>query len=312
MSEELEVDGLSMWELVERSEKELEEHGEIRLKARAPHLYTGQYNGSLQKAASGQTFQLTHLKTWMDLAEVCRARLVMESIDETDLILKLERLEVERSWHKDHPEGSEKYGVDSDYAQVQKNHDPHFVKDYLEALERCQLKEGQAVLNLGVNRGDEFELFYQHPKFRELSLKLMGIDYSSSAISVAKQRFGTEHKTEFYCRDIGALGFEATDQFDVLISINTLHGSHFDGKTIFREVFQNHMHQKKGAVILGFPNCRYIDGEVVYGGKMKNYSRHDFSLLLKDLEYYKKYLQTHKKRVFVTGKYTLFLTAIPI
>ncbi|MCK4974827.1 MAG: methyltransferase, partial [Sulfurimonas sp.] len=63
------------------------------------------------------------------------------------------------------------------------------------------------------------------------------------------------------------------------------------------------------AMILGFPNCRWIDGEMVYGAKAPNYSFNEMSLVLKDIHFCKKYLQQKKYRVTITGKDYLFLTA---
>ena len=91
---------------------------------------------------------LTSLKTWMDLAEVLSARLMTPNVKEGVLWLHFKTLKKERSWHTDHPEGDEKYGVDSEYAKVKKNHEPHFVKDYHEALERCKNKPGAKYIKL--------------------------------------------------------------------------------------------------------------------------------------------------------------------
>jgi hypothetical protein len=69
---------------------------------------------------------------------------------------------------------------------------------------------------------------------------------------------------------------------------------------------QDHL-TEQGAVILGFPNCRYTDGEVVYGAKVKNYTEPELSLLIKDIYFIKKYLQQHRFRVTLFGKHDLFL-----
>ena len=65
-------------------------------------------------------------------------------------------------------------------------------------------------------------------------------------------------------------------------------------------------------MILGFPNCRWIDGEMIYGAKAKNYAFPEMSLLYKDVHFCKKYLQQKKFRVTVTGKNYIFLTATSI
>jgi hypothetical protein len=73
-------------------------------------------------------------------------------------------------------------------------------------------------------------------------------------------------------------------------------------------IYQNHL-ENGGAIILGFPNCRWIDGEMIYGAKAPNYSFSELSLVLKDIHFCKKYLQQKKYRVVITGKDYLFLSA---
>ena len=66
---------------------------------------------------------------------------------------------------------------------------------------------------------------------------------------------------------------------------------------------------RDSAIVLGFPNCRWIDGEMVYGARVPNYSFSEQSLVIKDIYWIKKYLQQHKFRVMITGKEYLFLSA---
>ena len=311
MTKEYDADQLNMFELVSITERELKEKGVCHFVATNPDLFGFEHNGAFVETNNGQKLELKSLKAWQDLAEVCCAKLKVPQIEGEKIKVTLSQLQKDNSWHKVHPSGSEKYGAESDYAKVNKNADPHFVKDYTEALERCKLSKNASILNLGVNRGDEFEIFEKDPIFKGLDLNLLGIDHSASAIETAKKRYEKSEQINFLCEDIETMELAAENQYDVLVSINTLHGSKFDGKAVFRHAFQKLL-TKSSCVVLGFPNCRYVDGEVVYGGKMKNFSRHDFSLLLKDLQYYRKYLQTHKKKVYITGKYTLFLTGIPV
>jgi hypothetical protein len=63
-------------------------------------------------------------------------------------------------------------------------------------------------------------------------------------------------------------------------------------------------------VILGFPNCRYVDGEVVSGAKVKNYSESALSLLVKHIYFVKKYLQQHRFKVTLFGSHYLFLSGV--
>jgi hypothetical protein len=73
-------------------------------------------------------------------------------------------------------------------------------------------------------------------------------------------------------------------------------------------IYQNHL-EKGGAIILGFPNCRWIDGEMVYGAKVPNYSFSELGMVIKDIHFCKKYLQQKGYRVVITGKDYLFLSA---
>jgi hypothetical protein len=77
------------------------------------------------------------------------------------------------------------------------------------------------------------------------------------------------------------------------------------------DVVQNRL-KRDGAMILGFPNCRWIDGEMIYGAMMKNYSFSEMSNLYKDVNFAKKYLQQKKFRVTITGKDYIFVTATSI
>jgi hypothetical protein len=73
-------------------------------------------------------------------------------------------------------------------------------------------------------------------------------------------------------------------------------------------IYQNYL-LKGGAMILGFPNCRWIDGEMIYGAKAPNYKFNEMGLVLKDIYFCKKYLQQKGYRVVITGKDYLFLSA---
>ncbi len=73
-----------------------------------------------------------------------------------------------------------------------------------------------------------------------------------------------------------------------------------------------HYLEKDAAIILGFPNSRWIGGEMIYGAKAPNYAMSEMSLLFNDVMFCKKYLQQKKFRVTLTGKQYIFLTATKI
>ena len=65
-----------------------------------------------------------------------------------------------------------------------------------------------------------------------------------------------------------------------------------------------------GAVIFGGPNCRYLDGEIEYGARMVNFTEPELGHVIKDVAFYRKYLQQHHMQVFVTGKNYVLVTGV--
>jgi SAM-dependent methyltransferase len=162
------------------------------------------------------------------------------------------------------------------------------------------------VLDLGVNTGDELALAMAlAPALLEASF--VGIDHSESAIAVVRARFGA--RVSLHVADLAALDALGLGTFDLVISIGTLQSAGIDDREVVRRVVQRHL-APTGAVIFGFPNCRYLDGELEHGARMKNFRQPELSLLVKDVGFYRKYLQQHHRRVFVTGQHYLFVTAI--
>jgi len=217
---------------------------------------------------------------------------------------------MQQSFHQDKGLGKEKYGNNSSFSLINKNEEPSFIHSYTQALFNVNIKAKKNILNLGVNRGDEFEVIKNILTKEEFEkLNLVGVDYSASAITLAKQRFAKN--AIFYTHDINDLDKLALEKTDLLISIGTLQSSSINFKLLFMSLVQNYL-KKDGSIILGFPNCRWIGGEMIYGAKAKNYSFSELSVLHKDIYFCKKYLQQKKYRVTITGKNYLFLTATKI
>ncbi|MCW8954048.1 MAG: class I SAM-dependent methyltransferase, partial [Sulfurimonas sp.] len=157
-------------------------------------------------------------------------------------------------------------------------------------------------------KGDEFKVIKNMLTCKEFETKeFVGIDYSQTAIDYARDDFAFDN-VEFTCHDINRLEELDLGRFDLIVSIGTLQSSNINFNETFMKIYQNHL-EKGGAIILGFPNCRWADSEMVYGAKAPNYSFNEMSLVLKDIHFCKKYLQQKKYRVTVTGKDYLFLTA---
>lgn len=249
-------------------------------------------------------------KAFVDLAQLYFMKLLTPiKKDETTTILRFQKLHLESSFHKDNDKSSEKYGVESDFFTIDKTAQFSFLYYYKKALEFVNFKGKKRVLNLGVNRGDEFAVIKNMLTDEEFcGIEFVGIDYSASAIEYAKKEFSQHENVEFICHDINRLEELELWRFDLIISIGTLQSSNIEFNAAFMSIYQNHI-ASGGAMILGFPNCRWIDSEMIYGAKAPNYSFSELSLVLKDIHFCKKYLQQKKYRAVVTGKDYLFLSA---
>lgn len=249
------------------------------------------------------------LKAYTDLCELlyCKMLLPIPKDDKTAL-MRFKKLNTTESFHKEE-QNSEKYGKNSIFAQIHKNEEPAFLMHYVQALNNININKRVRILNLGINSGDEFEVIQQHANNFE-SMELVGIDYSQSAIEEAKAKF-TQKNITFIQHDINKLQELNLEKFDLIITIGTLQSSNIDFKRTFMNLVQNYL-KRDGAMILGFPNCRWIDGEMIYGAKVKNYSFSELSLMIKDVHYCKKYLQQKKFKVTISGKNYLFLSATAI
>jgi len=252
-------------------------------------------------------------KAWSDFAELLLCRLSTPKPTNYPLVaLTLTKLQTDDSFHHYIPQNTkEKYGVKSKFGLIHKMEEPAFIYYYIQALHNATLSNKKRILNLGINRGDEFEVI-KHilSKAQYQKIKLVGIDHSSSAIAYAKMQF-KEPNVTLYTHDINNLKALNLGRFDMLISIGTLQSPSINFKPFFMALVQDFL-EKKSAIILGFPNSRWIDGQMVYGAKAPNYAMSELSLLYSDVIFCKKYLQQHRYRVTLTGKHYIFLTATKI
>lgn len=241
------------------------------------------------------------LRVWVDLAERLGLRLCTPRGVPPPLVrLRLERLE--RATQANVDDVTEKYGTTSKFARISKLEDPGFVIDLREALERVRLEPGARVLDLGVNRGDELALLLAK------SVSVVGIDHSASAIEQARERFASKD-VKLFEADVNTLSALELGRFDLVFSIGTLQSPGIDDRELLRRIVQDHL-SPTGAVILGVPNCRYVDGEIEFGTRMKNFRQPELGLLIKDVAFYRRYLQQHHRQVFVTGKHYVMVTGV--
>ncbi len=269
-----------------------------------PDLSAGLFVGELFEHG-GAHYRHRPLRVWLELAERLGCRLHTPEPKGVLVKFTVSKL-ADASWHDCKDKSSEAYGDTSDFSRVQKLEEPTFWFDYTEALKRISLAPKSRVLSLGVGRGDEFRPF--RTLFSGYDLSFTGIDHSASALDAARKRFSGENYT-FIQADLNELGGQGLGRFDLMLSIATFQSPGVNGHTLIRDVVQ-HQLTEQASLILALPNCRYRDGETSYGAKMKNFSEPDLSLVVKDLAFYRKYLQQHRFRVFITGKYYLFLTAV--
>ncbi len=274
-----------------------------------PDLHRGAWPGEMQQR-EGLSWRYRSYKTWIDLAELFDCRFLTPHTRATPfLLIRFEALDLYITPHqtRDGVDHTEKYGTGSIFSRIDKFEEPFFLSDFRDALHRVRLKKGALVLDIGINQGDEFAGIAHWDYELFATLRCTGVDHSASAIRHARHRFPSSRFT-FIQADLSELDSSDLGRFDLLISVDTLQCSNMDGKDLFIKLVKGHL-KDGGAVILGFPNVRYLDGELKYGAKMKNFTKPDLSLLVKDLFFYRRYLQKRGYRVTLTGKYTLFLTA---
>ena len=252
-------------------------------------------------------------KAWTDLAELLMCKMLTPKESSYPLVtLCFQKLETQSSFHLDtqNPK-EEKYGTESHFFEINKMEEPAFLYYYQQALSNVNIEKRTRILNLGINRGDEFEVIKNRldtNKYQDM--EFVGIDHSKTAIEYANTLF-TEDNVQFFTADINHLDTLNLGKFDLFISIGTLQSPSINFKPFFMSLVQNYL-EKNGAIILGFPNSRWVGGEMIYGAKAPNYAMSEMSLLYNDVIFCKKYLQQHKYRVTLTGKQYIFLTATKI
>ena len=277
-----------------------------------PDVLTSTYSGN-SITINNIEYIYRGYKAWTDLAHILRCRMLTPILvleNKNEVIIRYEKLNEDVSFHTNSDTAESKYGTDSIFSKIYKMQEPAFLHYYKQALQNVNINTRIRVLNLGINNGDEFE-FIQEYASNFANLELVGIDYCDSAIQSANEKFNSFKNIKLYTHDINDLDTLNLGKFDLIISIGTLQSSNLEFNSLFMSLVQNQL-QKDGAIILGFPNCRWIDGEMIYGARAKHYSFSEMSNVYKDAIFCKKYLQQKKFRVTITGKEYIFLTATSI
>ncbi len=299
-----------MLQIIDTLKEQFKNSSEITLRVLNPDNFGGYYAGQ-EVWVGEQRYLYRSLRSWIDLATLMKCRMLTPtSNDDETITLYFQKLQTD-SFHQDNPnDKSEKYGTNSHFSRINKNEEPAFLSAYYHALKLANISTTKRVLNLGINQGDEFSLIQAIlPEQLFKGIEFVGIDHSESAIQEAKKRFNTSH-VHFYSHDINRLSELSLEKFDLIISIGTLQSPGINYKPFLMDLVKNYL-SDEGALILGFPNSRWIDGEMIYGAKMRNYRESDLSLVLNDIDYAKRYLQQKKFDVRISGKEYIFLTATP-
>ena len=280
----------------------------IFFKVLNPDLSDG-YAGSII-IIDEQHYMHRSYKSWMDLAELlhCKMLTVKES-GYPFVTMGFKKLSTD-SFHAEQKD-TEKYGTNSKFNQIHKMEEPAFFYYYNQALDNVKVENKTHILNLGINTGDEFTIIKNKLDTNKYeSMNLIGIDHSTTAIEYANNVFEEDNVT-FYTSDINDIDSLKLGKFDLLISIGTLQSPSINFKLFLMFLVQNYL-EKDAAIILGFPNSRWVGGEMIYGARAPNYAMSEQSLLYNDVMFAKKYLQQKKFRVTLTGKQYVFLTATKI
>jgi 2-polyprenyl-3-methyl-5-hydroxy-6-metoxy-1,4-benzoquinol methylase len=282
----------------------------VEFKIINPDTTNSCYNGTLVRLKNNKEYIYRSYKTWLDLAHILGCKMLTPIVIDDDFIqMRYEKL-AEDSFHTTQSDVEEKYGKKSIFSKIHKNEEAGYLHYFTQALQNVKLSQRKRILNLGVNSGDEFMLIKSMVEHFD-SFEIVGIDYCQSAIEEAKEHFKDDENVTFLCADINNLNELDLNKFDLIISIGTLQSSNLQYNKLLMSIVQNQL-SRQGAMILGWPNCRWIDGEMVYGAKMKNYSFSELSNLYKDVNFAKKYLQQKRFRVTITGKDYIFITATSI
>ncbi|MGM0519848.1 MAG: methyltransferase domain-containing protein [Campylobacterota bacterium] len=302
----------SMLEIYEYFIQELSTKEKVQIEVLNPDFGLDLYCGEVVYLNNNKYIYRSY-KSYNDLAELFNCKMLTpEVVSHDTVLLSFKKLEDKDNFHlKYYDNINEKYGVNSSFFRISKNEEPSFLHYYKQALKNVKIEDKTTILNLGINKGDEFALIKDILTYENiLEKKFVGVDFSSSAISHAKSRFSSSN-FDFYSHDINRLDELNLGRFELIISIGTIQSTSMNLKEIFMKLVQDYL-EKKGSIILGFPNCRWRNYEMVYGAVAPNYNFSEQSLLYKDVYFCKKYLQQKGYRVTITGKNYVFLTATSI
>lgn len=281
---------------------------DFSLRVLDPDLARGCYPGERIEVA-GRAHVHRPYRVWLDLADRLGLRLLTPTRLTDGLVeLRLERLDERARWQAPGLDVTERYGQASGFQRISKLEDPDLLLDVGDALARMHLPARPRILDIGVNRGDTLALLCAlRPELTDAA-EFIGVDHSASAIALARERFPAAN-FRFITADAAALPDLDIGPLDLAISMGTLQSPGVDDRALLRHLVQDRL-GRSGALLLGVPNCRYLDGERLHGARIKNLREPELSLVIADIAYYRRYLQQHRRHVYVTGRSYLLVTAV--
>ena len=274
----------------------------VTLEVTDPDLGHGLYSGEAVGEGHRRSIHRP-LRVWSDLADRLELRLFTPVPRGDRIVLTFARLDQTATLLNRERRGPGKYAPGSGFERASKLEDPDFLIDLDDALERCDLPAAPRVLSLGVNAGDELvPVLERHPEAR-----FTGVDHDSEALRAARERFRAPHK--FIEADLASP--PELPPHDLVLCLDTLQVRDVVAEEVLLKIVRSWL-APEGCVILGLPNCRYLDGEQLHGTRLVNFRQPELSQLFKSVAHFRRFFQRQAKRVFVTGKREILVTAIPI
>ena len=271
-----------------------------------PSLFDHLYDGEMV-VYQNITYCYRSFQAWFNLAEELQYYVHNISNEGDEHIQITLSKRPQHSWHQHQPSGHpEKYGYHSEFKRINKLEEPSFLMHFRYALQSITLPPQPSVLILGVNQGHEITALH-HLLPLDYTL-IHGIDHSASIIEYAQKKFHIHPHVHLQVGDIRQVENLALTQYDLIVSINTLHSPLIDGQKVVRTLVKSHLNPQ-GALILGFPQSRYQDKHLSFGLRTPKANTVDLAKVLKGIYAHQRYLQQHQYKVEVIGKYTALLIA---
>lgn len=271
-----------------------------------PDWGIGCYPGELYER-DGRLLRHRSLPLWYELAELVGCRLLTPRwLADEWLLLTFQVLDPQKAPHRFEGPRAEKYEPGTLFSKVVRTEEPTFLREYLRFIRRLPERTGCRVLILGVGQGWEFEPFYaEWPAERLAETEMIGLDHAVAALEAARRRFGSGGP-RFVATDLADCDWREFGRFDVLIAVNVLHSPAIDGHGLLQRLIKDHC-TPNCRVLFGFPNCRYLDGEVRYGTRVGRQKESDWAPLLQEVAYYRRILEKNGFNVQVRGKHTVIV-----